>query len=60
MKPGNALAEDLRRIGSASIIGGVAATAIKHELAAWAGAVAVVIGVLLNGVGYWLHHKEDP
>jgi len=58
MKPGNALAEDFRRVGVALIVAGLVGGFLQAHVPGIASIVAAILGAGLCSVGYWLHHKE--
>ena len=57
-RPGSAFAEDLRRVGVALIIAGLVGAFMREHVASGAAIVAALLGALLCGLGYWIHHKE--
>lgn len=59
MKPGHALAEDLRRFGLVLLAAAVVSGFLQDKVSIGAAIYAAVIGVVFNGVGYWLHSRED-
>jgi|GEM_PF-2681633 len=59
MKPLHAIAEDLRRVGVALIIAGLVGAFLQDTVPAIAALAGIVIGVLSNLMGYWLHSKEE-
>lgn len=59
MSPGEALAEDLRRVGIVLVAAGVVTGFLQGELGPGAAIYATVIGIALAIVGYWLHHREE-
>jgi hypothetical protein len=59
MKPLEALAEDLRRLGVAAIIAGLVGGFLEDNIPGVAAVMAAILGVLLLGVGYWAHHRTE-
>lgn len=59
MKPGEALAEDLRRVGIVLVAAGIVTGLLQGEIGTGAAIYATVIGVGLAIAGYWLHHREE-
>lgn len=59
MKPLHAIAEDLRRVGVALIIAGLVGSFLQDQVPALAALAGIVIGIVSNLVGYWLHSKEE-
>ncbi len=59
MKPLEAAAEDLRRIGVAAIVTGLAGGFLEDKVPGIAAVVAAALGVVLNAVGYWVHWEAE-
>ncbi len=59
MRPGEALAEDLRRVGIVLVAAGVVTGFLQGKLDTGAAIYATVGGVALAIVGYWLHRREE-
>lgn len=59
MSPGEALAEDLRRVGIVLVAAGVVTGFLQGKLGTGPAIYATVMGVGLAIVGYWLHHREE-
>ena len=59
MRPLEAVAEDLRRLGIAAIVTGLVGGFLEDNIPGIAAIMAAVLGVLLLGVGYWAHHKAE-
>ena len=59
MKPLEAMAEDLRRLGVAAIITGLVGGFLEDNVPSNAAITAAVLGILFLGAGYWAHHKTE-
>ena len=59
MKPLEAMAEDFRRVGVAGIITGLIGSFLEEKVPGALGLVAVVLGIVLNLIGYWFHRKAE-
>lgn len=59
MKPGHALAEDFRRIGVTLIIAAIIGGILNDSVPGVSAVLAVIVGIVLLGVGYWIHDKEE-
>lgn len=58
MRPGDAAAEDARRVGVALIVTGLVAGLLEDRVAPVAAAGAAVLGIALLIGGYWMHRIE--
>jgi len=59
MRPLEAAAEDLRRLGSAAIIAGLIGGFLEDSVPGAAAVMAAILGLALLGVGYWAHHRAE-
>jgi len=59
VRPLEAAAEDLRRLGVAAIIAGLVGGFLEDTVPAAAAIVAAVIGFTLTSLGYWAHHQAE-
>ena len=58
MRPVDAAAEDVRRVGVALIVAGLVAGVLEDRVPGLAAFGAVVLGIALLFGGYWLHRRE--
>ena len=59
MKPLEAAAEDLRRLGVAAIITGLVGGFLEDNVPSMAAVISAVLGILFLAAGYWAHHKTE-
>jgi len=59
VKPLAAMAEDFRRVGVAGIIAGLVGSFLEETIQGTVGLAAVVLGMVLNLIGYWLHRQPE-
>lgn len=59
MRPGQALAEDLRKVGVALLVAGAVLGFLEEQVSTGAALYAAFIGMLLGVAGYWLHDREE-
>lgn len=59
MRPGHALAEDLRKVGVALLVAGVVLGFLEEQVNTGAALYAAMVGVILSVAGYWLHYREE-
>lgn len=59
MKPLEAVAEDLRRLGVAAIIAGLVGGFLEDNVPGIAAMTAAALGFILNILGYWTHHQAE-
>lgn len=59
MRPLDAIAEDFRRVGVASIVAGLVSGFFQDTLSGTLGLVALILGGLLAIVGYWFHRRAE-
>lgn len=59
MKPLEAAAEDLRRLGVAAIIAGLVGGFLEDNVPGIAAMTAAALGFILNVLGYWAHHQAE-
>ncbi len=53
------MAEDFRRVGVAGIITGLVGSFLEETVPGVLGIAAVVLGMVLNLIGYWLHRQAE-
>ena len=59
MRPGEAIAEDFRRVGVAAIVAGLVGGFLEDRVPGAAAVAAAVLGLAGNLMGYAIHrHKE--
>lgn len=59
MRAGEAIAEDLRRLGLTLVVTGLVVGFLQEKIGGWYSGSAVVLGFVFANVGYWLHRRED-
>ena len=59
MRPLEAMAEDFRRVGVAGIITGLVSSFLEDKVPGGVGLTAVVLGIVLNVIGYWFHRQAE-
>lgn len=59
MRPGEAIAEDFRRVGVAAIVAGLVGGFLGDRVPGAAAVAAAVLGVAANLAGYAMHRREE-
>ena len=59
MRPLEAAAEDLRRLGLAAIAAGLVGGFLEDTVSGAAAMTAATLGFILNVLGYWAHHQAE-
>ncbi len=59
MRPGEAIAEDFRRVGVAAIVAGLVGGFLEDRVPGAATIAAAVLGIAANLVGYAIHRREE-
>lgn len=59
MRPGEAVAEDFRRVGVAAIVAGLVGGFLEDRVPGAAAIAAALLGVVANLAGYAIHRREE-